>query len=87
MKVYEFRKNISRYFDEALQGKAVVIERGGVRYQLVCDGIVPELSTVLPEKGVIIKTKTDAEKVVQKLDKRPLFTGYIPPGKKRSDYR
>lgn len=36
--------------------------------------------------NTIMKTKDDAKETVKPIDKRPPFTGYIPPGKNRKDY-
>lgn len=46
MKVYEFRKDLKRAFDDALRGEEVLIERGGVSYNLTANVISPVLKKV-----------------------------------------
>lgn len=38
MNITEFRKDIKNQFDNALKGQDVLIERGGMEYQLVVKG-------------------------------------------------
>jgi hypothetical protein len=53
MKVHEFRKELKNCFDAALNGDSVVIERGGVQFQLIADKVFP--SPVKPYSPTVAK--------------------------------
>ena len=48
MNIAEFRKDLKKYFDLALDGEEVQIERGGLEYVL----------TVVPPRGFVGKVET-----------------------------
>lgn len=81
MKVYEFRKDMKRYFDLALGGKEVYIERGGVVYRLSVEGTV--LTSNLKDMVVNIDTsEKDIINMTGRLLERECKNGHaIPEGR------
>lgn len=65
--ISEFRKNIKKYFDLAVSGEAVCIDRGGMHYNL---------KARIPDKGVIPMT---AESDVIPMADEPIEGMRIPP--------
>lgn len=51
--VSEFRRNTKRYFDDALRGEVVCIERGGVHYNLTAR--IPTGAVIVPAPEKIIE--------------------------------
>lgn len=58
MNIAEFRKDLKKYFDLALDGEEVQIERGGLEYVL----------TVIPPRGFVKKAITIKKPIVDKPD-------------------
>lgn len=57
MNVRTFRQNLKKHLDNAEQGKIIIIERGNTHFQLTADNYTPKISTVLPQRDVIPKSK------------------------------
>lgn len=68
MNVSKFRTNLKQCMDSALRGENVVIERGGVVYQLIADNVVPSVPS--PYKSAIVKKDV----AVERLKRHPAIT-------------
>jgi tRNA A37 N6-isopentenylltransferase MiaA len=57
MNVHAFRSNLKQHMDDALHGKEILIERGGVTFQLLAKGIPTQNQIVRDVKQAMKESK------------------------------
>jgi hypothetical protein len=80
MNIAEFRKDLKKYFDLALDGEEVQIERGGLEYVLTVippRGFVKEVSTAKP---ILEKPDTTFNRAPVEFCKHGMVRGFCKQG-------
>jgi len=70
MKVYELRNNLKAALDKAIRGEKVLIERGGVQYELRAVGTIGKVFESAPTdytRNVPVKPKKDVSTLLNEI--------------------